>query len=253
MYEKGDMGAAMGKARHEDIARDLAQEIADGRFVVGSLLPTELELCSLYDTSRYTVRMALGELQGLGLISRRKNVGTRVEATKPSAGFTLSSASIEDIAHFGPKHVRVLRGIQEVVVDVVLAEELGCKAGTRWLCISYLRMDVKTRRTPLGWTDVYVDSGYSDIGDMVRAAPEILISSLIETRYGRRIAQIQQDVKPTAVTAAIATELDVDNGAMALRVVRRYVDAADTAFEISVTVHPVDRFAFSFQLNRSRD
>ena len=88
---------------------------------------------------------------------------------------------------------------------------------------------------------------------MVRASPEILISALIETRYGRRVARIQQDVKPTVVSRVIAKALRVDEGATALRAVRRYVDAADMAFEISVTMHPVDRFAFSIQLDRSRE
>jgi GntR family transcriptional regulator len=56
----------MNKARHTDLARDLAEGIAEGRFPVGSLLPTEFELCDRYDASRYTVRKALDELQELG-------------------------------------------------------------------------------------------------------------------------------------------------------------------------------------------
>jgi GntR family transcriptional regulator len=243
----------MGKARHNDVARDLAEGIATGRFAVGALLPTELELCTRYDASRYTVRRALGELQALGLISRRKNVGTRVEASKPTAGFTLSSASVDDIAHFGAKHVRALCAVEEVVLDLALAEELGCPGGTRWLRISYLRMDGGATRLPIGWTDVYVDSSYVDIGDMVRQSPEILISSLIETRYGRHVAQIQQDIKPMIVPKPLADALQVEPGSMALKAVRRYVDSTDAAFEISVTVHPVDRFAFSIRLNRSRE
>lgn len=243
----------MGKAKHHDLARNLAEGIATGRFAVGALLPTEFELCTQYDASRYTVRRALGELQELGLISRRKNVGTRVEASKSTAGFTLSSASVDDIAHFGAKHVRALCTMEEVVVDLVLAQELGCPGGTRWLRISYLRMDGGATRPPIGWTDVYVDSSYADIGDMVRQSPEMLISSLIETRYGRHVAKIQQDIKPMTVPMPLADALQVEPGSMALKAVRRYVDSADVAFEISVTVHPVDRFAFSIQLNRSRE
>ena len=40
-----------------------------------------------------------------------------------------------------------------------------------------------------------VDPAYSDIADLVRQSPETLISSLIESRYGRRIARIRQDVR----------------------------------------------------------
>ena len=243
----------MTSVRHTDLAQEIAQGIAGGRYPVGSLLPTEFELCEQYDATRYTVRMALGELQEQGLISRKKNVGTRVEASRPTTGFVQALSSVEDLAQFGATHVRVVRSVEEVVVDLALAKELGCDGGTRWLRISSLRMDGDKRKRPVGWTDVYVDASYTDIGDAVRKAPDTLISSLIETRYGRRIARIRQDIDAMAVPKSLADELKVEAGSPALKVVRRYLDAADDAFEISVSVHPAGRFTVSMDLNRSRE
>ena len=110
---------------------------------MGSLLPTELELCERFGASRHTVRAALRELQGLGLVSRRKRVGTRVEAARASGGYNESLASLEDLVQLAATHVRAVRRIDEVVVDRTLARELGCRAGTRWLRISSLRQDEK--------------------------------------------------------------------------------------------------------------
>ena len=243
----------MTSVRHTDLAQEIAQGITSGRYPVGSLLPTEFELCEQHDATRYTVRMALGELQEQGLISRKKNVGTRVEASRPTTGFVQALSSVEDLAQFGATHVRVVRSVEEVVVDLALAKELGCDGGTRWLRISSLRMDGDKRKRPVGWTDVYVDASYTDIGDAVRKAPDTLISSLIETRYGRRIARIRQDIDAMAVPKSLADELKVEAGSPALKVVRRYLDAADDAFEISVSVHPAGRFTVSMDLNRSRE
>ena len=243
----------VSKARHNEIATELAAAIAEGRYPVGSLLPTEFELCDRYAASRYTVRLALGELQEQGLISRRKNVGTRVEALRPTVGFTHSLASAEDLAQFGAAHTRVVREVQEVVADLVLAKELGCAGGTRWLRISSLRMDGGRKRLPIGWTDVYVDAAYAEVAGMVREAPSTLVSTLIESRYGRRIAKIEQDIGVTTLPRAIAEELKAEANSPALRIVRRYVDAAGEAFEISVTLHPMGRFTFSMTLQRSRD
>jgi DNA-binding GntR family transcriptional regulator len=78
------MNAVTNKPHFADIARNLIEGIISGRFPVGSLLPTELELCAQYATSRHTIRAALHELQQLGLVSRRKNVGTRVESAEPT-------------------------------------------------------------------------------------------------------------------------------------------------------------------------
>ena len=243
----------MGRAHHAEITQDLAEQIASGKVSVGELLPTEFELCERYGASRYTVRMALGQLQEQGLISRRKNVGTRVEASRPTAGFMQSLASVEDLAQFGATHVRVVRDVGEVVVDLQQAQVLGCPGGSRWLRISSLRMDGGKRSRPIGWTDVYIDAAYADVGPMVRKAPQTLISELIESRYGRRITRIRQDLRASTVPAHLAEELQVDAGSPALMIVRRYFDAADEVFEITVTIHPAERFTFSMELHRSRE
>lgn len=235
-----------------DLAQDLAEGIASGRFPVGTLLPTEFELCDRYGTSRYAVRKALDELQELGLISRRKNVGTRVEAARPKPGFTQSIATVDELAQFGAQHVRVVREVQEVVVDLALAKELGCAGGTRWLRVSSLRMDGGRKPRPICWTDVYVDAAYAEIGALVRESPGTLISTLIEERYGRAIARIRQEVHGMTLPKPLAAELRAEPGSAALKVIRRYLDSNDAVFEISVSIHPADRFTFAMEMTRSR-
>lgn len=241
----------MNKPHYADIARHLTAGITSGHFPVGSLLPTELELCEHYGTSRHTVRAALHELQKLGMVSRRKNVGTRVESAQPVATFRPTLASVDDLLQFGEAHVRVVQGIGLATLDGVLARELSCAEGSSWLRISSLRLDGDVGSLPIGWTDVYVDPAYADIGELVREAPGTLISSLIESRYGRRIAEIRQHIQATVVPAEIAGPLQIDAGAPALRIVRQYLDEAGLSFEMSVTVHPAERFSVSMRLQRS--
>lgn len=243
----------MSKSKPPEMARELALGIASGKWPVGSLLPTEFELCEQFGASRYAVRAALQELQELGLISRRKNVGTRVESAQPVAGFTQSIATVDELAQFGAAHVRQVHRVGEIVVDLLLAQEMDCKGGSRWLRISSLRMDGDKKRRPICWTDVYIDPSYADIADLVRASPETLISSLIENRYGVRIARIRQQVRAVSLSAELAELLKADAGTPALQLVRHYLDAAGQAFEISVTTHPADRFTFSMELERSRE
>jgi DNA-binding GntR family transcriptional regulator len=239
------------KANFANIARHLTDAITSGHFSVGALLPTELELCKHYGTSRHTVRAALAELQQLGLVSRRKNVGTRVISAKPRAGFRPSLASVDDLVQFGEEHLRVVQSIAPETVTGDLAKELGCGEGTSWLRISTLRMVGDESAMPIGWTDVYIDAAFSEIGELVEESPDALISSLIEERYGRQIAEIQQDVRAFTITdAGLAEKLHVEPGASALKIVRRYLDADDELFEASVSVHPADRFSVFMRLRR---
>jgi GntR family transcriptional regulator len=243
----------MTETRYAQVARHLTESIGNGRFPVGSTLPTELELCEQYGASRHTIRAAIRELQELGMVSRRKKAGTRVEAASPTSGYRQSLASVEDLVQFGAAHTRVVQTIEEVVADRKLAKELGCAVDRSWLRISSLRMSGEARSPPIGWTDVYVDAAYSDLRDVVRDKPGVLISELIESRYGRRIAEIRQDVQAILLTKKLAGKMGTDPGLPALRILRRYLDQAGEAFEISVTVHPADRFTFSMRLQRNQE
>lgn len=243
----------MTATKNADLARDLSEGIAAGRFAVGTLLPTEFELCEQYGLSRYAVRKALDQLQELGLISRRKNVGTRVEAMRPQAGFTQSIATVEELARFGAEHVRTVQSINEVVTDLALANDLGCPGGTRWLHIACLRMEGGKKARPICWLDLYIDPAYADIGELVRNAPETLASTLIEERYGRRIARIRQSIEAVLIPRERSDDLCAEAGAPALQITRHYLDAADQVFEISVSLHPADRFKFSMDLNRAKE
>ena len=240
----------MTRPHYADIARHLTEAITTGHFPVGSLLPTELELCAHYGTSRHTVRAALTELQCQGLVSRRKNVGTRVESASPKSAFRPTLASVDDLVQFSATHIRKVQSVGEVTADAALALDLGCPAGSRWLRISSLRLEADADSLPVGWTDVYVDPAYADVGDMVRSEPGTLVCALIESRHGRRIAEIRQDIHAAPVTEAMAKRLRVAPGAAALKIVRRYLDAAGEAFEMSISLHPAERFSVSMRLQQ---
>ena len=239
------------KTRFGDIARELTEGIGSGRYPIGSILPGELELCERYETSRHTVRAALHELQQLGLVSRKKNAGTRVESTVPKNDFRPSLGSLEDLVQFGTNNVRVIQSSAETVVRDELAKHLGLARNTHWLRISSLRVDSGNRR-PIGWTDVYVDPRYAEIAQDARLEPDTLISTLIERRYGQRVAEIRQVIRAVGIPDATANALHVVPGTAGLEIVRQYLDAARHVFEASVTVHPSDRFAVAMRLERSK-
>lgn len=240
------------KAKFGEIALVLKGAIMAGEFPVGGFLPTELELCSLYQTSRHTIRAALSELQQWGLVSRKKNVGTRVIAAQPQSGFRLSLTSVDDLVQFGAEHLRVVQRIRSVQLESELANELHCRTGSRWLQISSLRLVDSQDPMPIGWTDVYVTPAYADIKADVEAAPDTLVSALIEKRYGCTISQIEQEVFATTIdTAEMVEQLKTAEGMAALKIVRRYFDDDGNVFVASVTIHPADRFSVSMKLSRS--
>jgi GntR family transcriptional regulator len=74
---------------------------------------------------------------------------------------------------------------------------------------------------------------------------------LIEARYGLRVAEIRLNAQAVNTSAELATRLQRVPGTAALEIVRRYFDSSGIAFEVSVSVHPADRFSVSMRLKRS--
>lgn len=65
-------------SKYITIADSLRQQISDAVYPPNSTLPTEQQLCSLFQTSRQTIRQALKCLVEEGLIERRQGSGSRV-------------------------------------------------------------------------------------------------------------------------------------------------------------------------------
>lgn len=61
-----------------EIAETLAAEIARGHFPMGTQLPTEAGLAARFGVNRHTVRHALAELAGRGLVHARRGAGVFV-------------------------------------------------------------------------------------------------------------------------------------------------------------------------------
>ncbi|WP_434034927.1 GntR family transcriptional regulator [Cupriavidus sp. a3] len=242
----------MSKRDAAQISRQLLDGITTGRYPVGALLPTEFELCEQFQATRYTIRAVLQELQDMGLVSRRKNVGTRVEAARPKTVFKPALASVEDLIQFGEAHRRVLQSVETVTAPPEVAAALGGAPDAQWLRISSVRLNDEASAAPMAWLDIYIDPAYDDIGRIVRDTPDMLVSSLIESRHGRRVAEIEQDVRASSLMdPRVGRALGLELGTSVLKIVRRYIDEAGETFEVSVTTHRAETFSVTTRMKRS--
>lgn len=241
----------MALALYQKISEDLLQKISSGALPVGSLLPTEMALMQAYRASRNTVRMALQQLQARGLISRRRNRGTMVEALPGgAASYTQSLASLDGLVTLASTAQRQILQSADVVLDTATAKALQCQPGTRWHHMVLVRREAGKPR-PLGWTDAYVDPHYRQVRELAEQHPGALFVDLIETMYGRRIETVEQTVSSCAVSAEMAQPLGVARGTPALRVLRQYRDSARNLVVVTRSLYPENRYAITTTLVRS--
>jgi DNA-binding GntR family transcriptional regulator len=232
------------------LAQDLKAEIASGKIPVGSHLPTELELAEQYSASRYTVRAAIAELQGMGLVSRKKKSGTKVESASTSSAYKQTVGSIEDLTAFGASHARKIQRAESIISTKKLAEELGCSIGREWIKLTSLRYNDGELDLPMGITEIYIDSKFTEVAKLAKKNPGQLISNIIEEKYGKAISEIKQEVISILLSRDQAHQLKSKEGEPALRIIRSYLDTANEVFEVTVTTHPADRYTFITKLRR---
>jgi len=242
----------MNETRYAVVAKDLMEGIASGRYPVGSLLPTEFELCDLYEVSRHTVRAAINQLLNQGLVSRRKRVGTRVEASSPRGGYSQSLATVADLAHLAETQQREIQDVRHFVADLSEAARLGLVPGEHYFCVSSIRVDRQHNAAPLCWTDVYAQRDYAEVIELAREHPDQLIAALIEQHYGRAIAVVDQQVRAVLLTAEMARELKAEAGSPGLKIIRHYREENGDLMAVSETVHPDDRFTLVTQMRRDK-
>jgi GntR family transcriptional repressor for pyruvate dehydrogenase complex len=71
----------VARSRHklsDDITNQILDSILSGRYEKQEYLPTEAELCRLYDVSRVTIRDAVRRLEERGLVKSMHGRGTRI-------------------------------------------------------------------------------------------------------------------------------------------------------------------------------
>ena len=85
----------------------------------------------------------------------------------------------------------------------------------------------------------------NSIGEGKKPVYQLLLDEFDET-----VANIRIEMFASSVTPEMAEALDIDVGASAMTIVRRYVGNRDRTFEVSVSVNPEGRFTYAMDLER---
>ncbi|MFI4985870.1 MAG: GntR family transcriptional regulator [Alphaproteobacteria bacterium] len=230
------------------VSHALSEAIAANRFPVGTLLPTEEELSREFSVSRHTVRAAIRELRAGGLLSARRGIGTRVEARQKQARYAQLHQSISEILQYAREtRLEVIRADQ-IVTESHLANRLGCRTGKLWHHIEAIRRP-EEEGPPICFTDIYLDKRFSGIVKDI-GVQRTAVYALIEQKYGETIVEVQQDIEATLIPAARARHLEAAADAPALLITRRYFGTGSRLIEVSLSLHPADRFVYSARLKR---
>ncbi len=237
--------------RYRKIAEDLIGRIRSGRVPVGSVLPGEMQLMDEYGASRHTIRDALRRLEDLGLVERRRGVGTRVLASRAARAYVHRVSTPAELMKYPRESRMQVTGTGYVVLTADQAALTGCKAGSRWMRIQAVRR-MPGRRPPICRVELYLRPKFAAIAAQVGRTRELAFQ-LIERRYGVHVVEVGVDVMARPMPADAAASLGVEPGSPSMTVIRRYRDERDELLCLSVSEHPGERYTFAQTLRRAWD
>lgn len=244
-------GIARRQPLYVQIASTLAAQIAQGAHPVGSLLPTEAELQQQFHVSRYVVRQAIQHLRSMGLVTARKGVGTRVEARQAAARFLLTMHSVGDIRQYATGMRLEIQEIDETVLRGSKAALIGARPGRRFLRIVGIRRRDRDNK-PISHAEIFIDDAFSAIKSEIPTVGTA-IWEVIERHSGETLAELEQQIDAVTLGREDARLLEVAEGTPALRVIRRYYVTGRRLVELSINLHPANRFSYTMRIKRDGD
>ena len=234
--------------RYLQLAGELREAILAGEFSGGKQFPTETALCARFDVSRFTVREALRRLEAEGLIQRRRGSGTTVQPAAARGGALHQPLSnVGELLQYARGSEVTYEEVECGALPADVAEQIGESVEGDWMCFRGTRRHPEDR-LPIAVTDAYFHEYLGEARRELDLSAGTLFSQ-IERIAGVRIGKVTQDIQAIPANEATAEALRIDESSPVLRILRCYYDPDGRIFEISVSHHPGDRFAYAMHID----
>ena len=236
-----------GVPLYQQVAQFLQRQISSGTYPVGSLLPTESELAEGLNVSRHTIRQAIGELRRRNLLSARKGVGTRVEAPVDDWRARFAASSRTELFDFARETAWTLSTKEQIEVRGSLATEMGVRPGRKMYHLEGPRHYIGDEAV-LCYNEAFLDPRLKHCLDGIDTL-RVALFTLIENASGERVKEIRQEIRAIPMPAHVAAHLGHDEGAICVKMTRRYLGSGNRLLEYAIQYYAGDKFVYHSRLS----
>ena len=186
----------------------LAADIAQGRLPPESQLPPEDGLIERFKVSRTTVRQAIQNLIGRGLVEVRRGKGTFVTQPKITQELTELTGFVEDMQVLGRNPTARLLDKRVLAADQTVAHHLALAPGTLVVRLRRVRL---ADGVAMSFDETYLprDIGEKVADDDLEAEP---VFALLEDKYDTPLVEAEYKLEAAAADPVVAQALQVPTG-----------------------------------------
>lgn len=220
---------------------DILTEKIEQEYRPGDLMPSERELSERYGLSRTTVRLALQELERLGMVVRQHGRGTFVaDRSAQATNLSQQYSFTEQMRSMGRVPETTLLEFSEIDADKQLAERMGVRLGDRLFKLKRLRS--------ADGTPMMVEKSYLPVRKFLTLKRPLLDSmplyEIIETVYHEKIRLAEEEFFASVARSSDAHLLDIAEGDPVLDLVRTTYNTSNEIIEYTLSVARADQFKY---------
>ncbi len=247
---RDDLAVDRGKPQklYFQIVEILKEQIEKDGWKIGAQIPTEEQLCSQYNVSRATVRLAIAELVSVGYLKKLQGKGTFVRRKKNGHSIAMLSNIGEDNAYRDSTLINI-------VENRTLYPDKGVKTFLN-LCdgdyCHYLLRLIFIERTPRTAQKIYVPGDLLPSYFSMETNNEVQLYAHIENRCGIRIQRVKEIIDVLHLNEKEAGLLEVGQNTEALRVRHICYSSSDRPIIFLEFLHRTDSFALTSEFERTR-
>lgn len=242
------MGKVSRKQPLYDQLVDLLREKIENELQPGDLLPSERELSERYGLSRTTVRLALKELETLGLIDRRHGKGTFVsDISRQTTDLTGTYSFTEQMRSLGRVPDTKILELEACEATKYIAENLHVRLGDPVFQMRRLRL--------ADGIPMMVERTYLPVSQFVSLTEADVASkslyTIIEQDYHVKIRLAEEEFYASIARSSDASELGISEGAPVLKLLRTTYSDKNMVIEYTHSVARADQFKYKITHTRS--
>lgn len=223
----------------------IQQQIADGKYKQGEMIPSERELAEMYQVSRMTVRQAITNLVGNGQLYREKGKGTFVTTEKMEQSLNSLTSFTEDMLARGLVPTSEVLSFDVIVPPAEIAKELQIALEDTVYFITRIR---HADNIPMALERTYIPTAL--FPNLQQHQLTQSLYEIIEHHYGTRLSYADQHIEASIVSNEDRKHLQLAENAVVLIMQRKTFLVDQRPVEFVRSTYRGDRYKFHNRIER---
>jgi len=218
-------------------------KIEDGILREEMKLPSERELCNLYDVSRTTIRQAMSELERDGYINTYKGRGSFVAEKRFNQDMSALRGLTESMKQLGKTISTTVIDSARIKCDQRMAQKMQCAVGAEIYRFTRVRY---ADNEPVMVVTTHMPCARFPNFDAMRLSTESLYEIMVGV-YGVTFTEARETLRSVRVRGDAIDLLKVEQSAPCMRI-NRFTYEKDMLIEYGVGIARGDKFEYNIKL-----